>query len=85
MNFANPPDLSPTLVEVFGLGVGVGVFFFVGALVDVSVLSTYHPLSDLYQPLLVLATTLIAVPALIVDTLEYVIPGPLLVLVLLVA
>ena len=78
MYFAKPPDLSPLLTfeEVEGLGVGVA-FFVEEALVVVMVLNTYQPLSDLYQPLLVLATTLMAVPALSVVTFEYVMPGPL--------
>ena len=75
MYFANPPDLSPLFMfeeEDDGFGVGVGVLFLVveGAFVDVSELKTYQPLSDLYQPLEVFATTLIAVPALMVETLE---------------
>jgi hypothetical protein len=58
-------------VVVLFLGLGVGVFFFLaeGALEEVRLPRIYQPLSDLSQPLLVLATTLTAVPDLTVVTL----------------
>ena len=78
MYFAKPPDLSPLLTDEDVEGFGVGVAFLAdGALLDVTEPRTNQPLSDLYQPLLVFATTLIAVPDFNVVTFEYEMPGPL--------